>query len=711
VSRSRLLLLAAIAVLAAAFFALGGHRLLTFESLRAQVAAAQSFHQSHPAAAVGGYFLAYVLVAGLSLPGAVPMTLLGGAVFGLLWGTVIVSFASTIGATIAFLASRFLLREWVQGRFGERLRPVNEGVAREGGFYLFALRLVPAFPFVLINLAMGLTPMRAWTYYWVSQLGMLAGTVVYVYAGTQLGELRLSAGLAIAFTLLGLFPLAAKRALEALKARRVYARWAKPAKFERNLVVIGAGSAGLVSAYIAAAVKAKVTLVEKHRMGGDCLYTGCVPSKALIRTARALSTIRRAKEYGLRGAVAEFDFAEVMERVQRVIAKIEPHDSVQRYSALGVECVQGEAKIASPWMVEIQRQDGTKLTLTTRAIVIAAGARPFVPPIPGIEQTGYYTSDTVWSLRELPQRLVVLGGGPVGCELAQAFARLGARVTQVEMLPRLLAREDPEIAALVEKRFSGEGIDLRLGHRAKEFRVEGPRKVLICEHAGRELAIEFDALLVAVGRVAHTAGYGLEELGIPVTKARTVETNEYLQTIYPNIYACGDVAGPYQFTHTASHQAWYATVNALFGSWWKKRVDYSVIPWATFTDPEVARVGLNETEAQERGIPHEVTVYGMDELDRAIADEEAYGLVKVLTLPGKDRILGATVAGEHAGELIAEFVAAMRHGIGLNKVLGTIHAYPTLSEANKYAAGAWKRAHAPRRLLGYVERFHAWMRG
>ncbi|HEX9182454.1 MAG TPA: FAD-dependent oxidoreductase [Burkholderiales bacterium] len=709
-SRSRLLVLAAIVVLVALFFALGGHRYLTLEELRARQDELRQYHAAHPWQAALGYFLVYVAVTGLSLPGAAVLTLFGGAIFGLAWGTLIVSFASSIGATLAFLASRFLLRDWVQAKFGARLRAVNEGVAKEGAFYLFALRLVPAFPFVLINLAMGLTPIRTWTFYWVSQLGMLAGTLVYVYAGAQLAEFRLSFGLVAAFTLLGLFPLAAKKALDAVKARRAYARWHRPQGFDRNLVVIGAGSAGLVAAYIAAAVKAKVTLVEKHRMGGDCLNTGCVPSKALIKTARVLSTIRRAKEYGLANAVAEFDFAEVMERVQRVVKAIEPHDSVERYRGLGVDCVQGEAKIVSPWLVEVTLPDGAKKAFATRAIVIAAGARPFVPPIPGIEQTGYLTSDTLWGLRELPQRMVVLGGGPIGCELAQAFARFGSQVTQVEMLPRLLAREDPEFSAMVEKRFRAEGVDVRTGHRAKAFRVAEGRKVLICEHAGRELAIEFDTLLVAVGRIANTEGYGLEELGIPVTKARTVETNDYLQTLYPNIYACGDVAGPFQFTHTASHQAWYASVNALFGGLKKFRADYSVIPWATFTDPEVARVGLNETEAREKGIACEVTTYGIDDLDRAIADEEAHGLVKVLTEPGRDRILGATIAGAHAGDLIAEFVAAMRHGIGLNKILGTIHIYPTMAEANKYAAGAWKRAHAPQRLLAWVERFHAWMR-
>jgi pyruvate/2-oxoglutarate dehydrogenase complex dihydrolipoamide dehydrogenase (E3) component/uncharacterized membrane protein YdjX (TVP38/TMEM64 family) len=713
VNRTRFLVVAVIVVLVGAFFAIGGQRYLSLEQLRAQQDAAQGYFLSHPWQTALGYFLVYVAVTGLSLPGAAVLTLFGGAVFGLAWGALIVSFASSLGATLAFLASRFVLRDWVQGRFGDRLKPINDGVAREGAFYLFALRLVPAFPFFVINLVMGLTPLRTWTFYWVSQLGMLAGTIVYVYAGAQLAEFRLSGGLIVAFTALGLFPLVAKKVLDALKARRVYARWAeqKPRQFDRNMVVIGAGSSGLVSALIAAAVKSKVTLVEKHKMGGDCLNTGCVPSKALIKTARVLSTIRRAKEYGLKNATAQFDFADVMERVQRVIKTIEPHDSIERFESLGVECVQGEAKIASPWIVEIKCNDGSTKVLTTRSIVIAAGARPFVPPIPGIEKTGYYTSDTVWELRELPRRLVVLGGGPIGSELTQAFQRLGAQVTQVEMLPRLLIREDPEIAALVEERFRAEGVDLRVGHKAKEFRVEDGRKVLICEHQGKDLAIEFDALLVAVGRVANTAGYGLEELGIPVTKARTVETNEFLQTKYPNIYAAGDVAGPYQFTHTGAHQAWYAAVNALFGGVKKFRADYSVIPWATFTDPEVARVGLNETEAKERNIPHEVTVYGIDDLDRAIADEEAHGVVKVLTAPGKDRILGVTIAGEHAGDLIAEYVAAMKHGIGLNKILGTIHIYPTLAEANKYAAGVWKRAHAPQKLLGYVERFHTWMRG
>jgi pyruvate/2-oxoglutarate dehydrogenase complex dihydrolipoamide dehydrogenase (E3) component/uncharacterized membrane protein YdjX (TVP38/TMEM64 family) len=710
-NKLRLAVLIAIAGLAAAFFALGGHRYLSLEQLRAQHAAIQSYRDAHPWEAGAAFFALYVAVTGLSLPGAAVMTLAAGAIFGLPWGVVIVSFASTIGATLALVASRFLLRDWVQARFGDKLKPVNEGIAREGAFYLFALRLVPAFPFVAVNLLMGLTPIRVWTYVWVSQIGMLAATVAFVYAGTQLGEFRVSFGLLAAFALLGFFPLVAKRGLDAAKARRVYASWRRPASFDRNLVVIGAGSAGLVAAYIAAAVKAKVTLVEKHLMGGDCLNTGCVPSKALLRSAKFVAQARKAGDLGIRAASVDFDFADIMERVQRVIRAIEPHDSIARYTGLGVECLQGEAKMVSPWAVEITGQDGRKQTLTTRSIVIAAGARPFVPPIPGIEKMDCLTSDTVWALRALPQRLVVLGGGPIGSELAQAFARLGSRVSQVEMLPRILPREDPEVSDMVRRKFVEEGVQVLVGHRAKEFRLDDGRKTLLCEHAGKEVRIEFDALLCAVGRVANTAGYGLEELGIPLSRSRTVETNEFLQTRYPNIYACGDVAGPYQFTHTAAHQAWYASVNALFGALRRFRADYSVIPWATFTDPEVARVGLSETEAKERNIPYEVSTYGIDDLDRAIADGAAHGMVKVLTAPGKDRILGATIVGEHAGDLIAEYVAAMRHGFGMNKILGTIHIYPTLAEANKYAAGVWKKAHAPQRLLRLVERFHAWMRG
>jgi pyruvate/2-oxoglutarate dehydrogenase complex dihydrolipoamide dehydrogenase (E3) component/uncharacterized membrane protein YdjX (TVP38/TMEM64 family) len=714
-SRRRLLVAALLAALIAVFFAFDLGQYFNLEFFRGKQAAIEEFRRANPFAASFIFFGIYVAVTSLSLPFAAVMSLAIGAVFGLLWGTLIVSFASSIGATLAFLSSRFLFREVVRNRFGGRLRAIDAGLEKEGAFYLFALRLVPAFPYIVVNLVMGVTSIRIWTFYWVSQIGMLPATIVYVNAGTQLATIKsisgiLSPALIGSLMLLGIFPLVAKYVVESVKARRRLAKWPKPGKFERNLVVIGAGSAGLVAAYIAAAVKAKVTLVEKDRMGGDCLNTGCVPSKALIKSARLLAQAKRAREFGFKAVQVDFDFADVMERVQRVVRAVEPHDSVERYTRLGVECLQGEARITSPWTVQVKTAAGVR-ELTTRAIVIAAGARPLVPPIPGLTEIGCLTSDTVWTLRVLPPQLVVLGGGPIGCELAQCFARFGSRVTQIEMLPRLLFREDPEISELVARQFREERIDVRTEHKAVRVLREGGEKLLVCEHGGREVRIPFDELLCAVGRVANTAGYGLEELGIAPTRARTIETDETLQTLHPNIYACGDVAGPYQFTHTASHQAWYAAVNALFGGVWRFRADYSVVPWATFTDPEVARVGLNETEAMEKDIAYDVTSYALEDLDRAIADGETQGGVKVLTVPGRDRILGATIVGEHAADLIVEFITAMKHGIGLNKILGTIHIYPTLAEANKYAAGNWKRAHAPQGLLRWAEKFHAWRRG
>ena len=714
----KILVLVAIAIVVAAFFALGGQRYLTFEAIKAQQAALLAYYEAHQWRTIAIYFLVYVGVTALSLPGAALMTLLAGAIFGLVTGTIVVSFASSIGATLAFLASRYLLRDWVQAKFGARLAGINAGVKREGGFYLFTLRLIPVVPFFAINLLMGLTPIRTLTYYFVSQLGMLAGTVVYVNAGTELARISslkgiLSPGLLGAFVLLGVFPLIAKKVIDAVKARKVYARWAdrKPASFERNVVVIGAGSGGLVSAYIAAAVKARVTLVEKHKMGGDCLNFGCVPSKALIRSAKFLSHVKRSKEFGMRSADAQFEFADVMERVQRIVAAVEPHDSIERYTDLGVDVLQGDAKITSPWTVAVVKADGTTQTLTTKNIVIAAGARPMVPPIPGLKEMEPLTSDSVWNIRVLPKRLLVLGGGPIGSELTQAFARFGAEVTQVEMAPRIMLREDPEVSEMVMKQFRAEGVNLLVDHTAKSFRVENGEKIMVAEHKGAEVKIAFDEVLCALGRTPNVTGYGLEELGIPTTKTRTVETNEYLETLYPNIFACGDVAGPYQFTHTAAHQAWYAAVNALFGTFRKFKVDYSVIPWATFTEPEVARVGVNEIEAQENGIAYEAHVYPIDDLDRAIADSEAHGMVKVLIAPGTDRILGVTIVGEHAGDLIAEYVTAMKHGLGLEKILGTIHIYPTLAEANKYAAGVWKRSTVTRGQHAFLEAFQDWRRG
>jgi pyruvate/2-oxoglutarate dehydrogenase complex dihydrolipoamide dehydrogenase (E3) component/uncharacterized membrane protein YdjX (TVP38/TMEM64 family) len=709
--RNRLIILLIIAILITLFFAFDLGQYLSLDYMKLKQTEFETIRQQSPWTTALVFFLVYVVVTALSLPGATVMTLVIGAVFGLGWGLLLVSFASTLGATLAFVISRFLLRETVQSKFGDRLAALNAGIEKDGAFYLFGLRLVPIFPFFIINLVMGLTPIRTWTFAWVSQLGMLAGTLVYVNAGTQLGKIEslsgiLSAPLLFSFALLGVFPLIAKKILEAVKARKALSAYTKPDSFDTNIVVIGAGSGGLVASYIAAAVKAKITLIEKHKMGGDCLNTGCVPSKALIRSARFLAQSRRAVEFGFKTAEVDFDFADVMERVSRVVKTVEPHDSVERYTGLGVEVIEGEAQITSPFCVEINGRE-----IRTKNIIVATGARPFVPPIDGIDQIDYFTSDNLWEIRQLPKRLLVLGGGPIGCELAQSFARFGSAVTIVEMAPRLMIREDDDVVALVAERFRDEGIDLRMGHKAKAFRLEGERKLLVAEYNGEDVTIEFDQLLVAVGRAANVSGFGLEELGVRLTERRTIEVNEFLQTNFPNIYACGDVAGPYQFTHTAAHQAWYAAVNALFAGFKRFRVDYSVIPFATFTDPEVARVGLNELEALEKNVAYEVTIYGLDDLDRAIADGENFGFVKVLTVPGKDKILGATIVGEHAGDLIAEFVAAMKHGFGLNKILGTIHIYPTWTEGNKYAAGNWKRAHKPDRLLHWVEQFHTWRRG
>lgn len=717
---SKALLLAGIGVAVVLFFALDLGRFLSLAYLKESQASFAALYAQSPWFVRGAYFAAYVAVASLSLPGAAILTLAGGGVLGLGWGLLLVSFASTLGATVSFLMARFVLQASVQARFGNRLAEINRGVERDGPLYLFSLRLIPVVPFFVINLAMGLTTMRTWTFYWVSQLGMLAGTAVYVNAGTQLAQIQslrdiVSPGLLGSFVLLGLFPLVARKVMDAVQRRKVYARWnnVRPQTFDRNLIVIGGGAGGLVSAYIAAVVKAKVTLVEAHKMGGDCLNYGCVPSKALIKSAKLAHQMRQGARYGLSNTTPAFRFKAVMQRIHDVIAAIEPHDSVARYTGLGVEVLQGYAKIINPWTVEIALNDGGKQILTTRSIVIAAGARPFVPPLPGLDAVGYVTSDTLWDtfarLDDVPKRLVVLGGGPIGCELAQAFARLGSAVTQIEMGPRIMVREDEEVSALAAAALQADGVQVLTGHKALRCELAGDEKVLVVEHGGTEKRIAFDQLLCAVGRVARLTGYGLEDLGVPTDK--TVQTNEYLQTIYPNIYAAGDVAGPFQFTHVAAHQAWYAAVNALFGDFKRFKADYSVIPWATFIDPEVARVGLNEQEAREKGIAFEVTKYGIDDLDRAIADSEAHGFVKVLTVPGKDTILGVTIVGTHAGDLLAEYVLAMRHGLGLNKILGTIHTYPTLSEANKYAAGEWKRAHQPHRLLEWVRRFHDWRRG
>ncbi|MBV1877902.1 MAG: dihydrolipoyl dehydrogenase [Pseudomonadales bacterium] len=706
----KIALIAAILALAVGFVYFDVGHYLTLEYIKSQQVQLAQLVAESPVRAGLFYFLIYVSIAALSLPGAAILTLLGGAIFGLWQGVVIVSFASTLGATLAMLASRFILRQQVVKRFGSQLKKIDTGIEKEGAFYLFSLRLVPAFPFFAINLLMGLTKISVPKFFIVSQVGMLAGTVVFVNAGTQLAQIEtisdiLSPTLIASFMLLGIFPLVAKRMIDFIAATKMLRNYSKPKSFDRDVIVIGAGSGGLVAALIAATVKAKVTLVEKHKMGGDCLNTGCVPSKSLLRSAKFAFDLRRGDQLGFAATEPDFDFKDVMARVQRIISSIEPHDSVERFESLGVDCAMAEARILSPYLVEV----GGKV-LSTRNIIVATGAAPFVPDIAGIEKVKVLTSDNLWALQNLPRRLIVLGGGPIGTELTQAFSRLGSHVTQVEALPNILNREDPEISAMMAEQLRSEGVAVLVNSTAIAIELEQQDKYLVVDSDGSQQRIEFDEILVAVGRKANVKGFGLEELGVEIAPQGTIVVDEYLRTNYPNIYAIGDVAGPYQFTHTASHMSWYATVNALFGSFKKFKVDYSVVPWATFCSPEVARVGLNETEATQQGLDFEVTKFDVAELDRALADEEAMGVVKVITQSGSDKILGVTIVADHAGDLISEYVLAMKHGLGLGKIMATIHIYPTMAEMNKFAAGEWRKAHKPDWALGLAGKYHAWRR-
>lgn len=709
-TKTKIFIVALIVSVIGLYLSLDLGQYMTLDFIQSQLGNIQTFKQENFTLTALIYFAVYVAVA-LAFPGALLLTLVGGAIFGLFWGTLLVSFASSIGATLSFLASRFLLRDWVQSKFGDYLAPINKGIEKDGNFYLFSLRMVPIFPFFMINLLMGLTAIRALPFYLVSQAGMFIGTLLFVNAGVELSQIESLSGLVsapvlLSIALLGTFPLIAKFVVSAVQQNKVMKQFQRPKQFDANVVVIGAGSAGLVAALIVAGAKAKVVLIEKHKMGGDCLNTGCVPSKSLIRSGRIMAYLKRASEYGLVDVSGKVDFAAVMERVQRVIAKIEPHDSVERFTSLGVECVSGEARIESPYCVSVNGR-----SISTRSIILSAGARPLVPPIPGLDKIDYLTSDTVWSLRELPARLLIVGGGPIGCELAQAFNNLGAKVTQVDMAPRIMPREDTEVSELVTKKFKQDGITVLTGHRLVKFDSQAGVHTMEADHDGETVTVEFDQVLLAIGRKANVEGYGLEELGVALTPQGTVQVNEYLQTTYPNIYACGDIAGPYQFTHMASFQAWFASLNAMLGGIWRSKVNYNIVPWATFTDPEVARVGLSEQDAIHSKVPYEVTRFDLDDLDRAIADEEAHGFIKVLTVPGKDKILGVTIVGYHAGELIGEFVFAMTHGMGLKKISAVTHIYPTLLEANKFTANAWRSARLPEKFFPLTEKYFHWKRG
>lgn len=710
-NKIRLLIVAILASAIISYFVFDLGQYLTLEYAQSQITSLQDYRDENFALAATVYFVIYVAIAAASLPGALIFTLLGGAIFGLAWGLLLVSFASSIGATLSFLVSRTLLRDWVQSKFRDYLAPINRGIEKDGNFYLFSIRMVPLFPFFMVNLVMGLTPISITSFYFVSQIGMLMGTAVYVNAGSELAQITSLSGLVsppviFSLVLLGIFPLVGKLIVNSIQKNKIMKGFKKPKTFDANVVVLGGGSAGLVAAIIAVGAKAKTILIEKHKMGGDCLNTGCVPSKSLLRSGRIMSYIRRADEYGIEGVNAEVNFPKVMERVQGVIKTIEPHDSMERFESLGVECIAGDARIKSPYTVEVGGKE-----INTRSIIIATGGRPMVPPIPGLEEVGYLTSDTIWELRELPKRFLVIGGGPIGCELAQAFSNLGAQVTQVDMADRIMPREDPEVSEAVAAQFAKQGVNVLTGHKLTRFSIEGESKVMEAEHNGESVSVEFDQVLLAIGRKANVEGFGLEELNMPLTPQGTVEVNNAMQTAYPNIFACGDVAGPYQFTHMASFQAFFAAINSLLGGWWRLKAKYNVVPWATFTDPEVARVGLSEEEAKAQGVDYEVTRYEMDHHDRSLADGEAHGFIKVLTPPKKDKILGVTIVGYHAGELIGEFVFAMTHGMGLDSISAVTHIYPTLLEGNKFAANARRTKHLPEKYFPLMERFFRWQRG
>lgn len=714
--RSHMILLIVLASLFAGWYFLpvSIKQSLTLQGLQAQLETLRALQQNSGTLPQLVFVGVYILVAALSLPIAAVMSLLGGALFGFVQGTILVLWGATTGASLAMIVSRTLLRDWVRKRLGDRIQNFEKGIAKEGAFYLFALRVVPAFPFWVVNLLSGLTPIPLRTFFWVSLIGMAPGTMAYVFAGRQFGHLTslsgiLSPGLFAGLVALGIFPLLSRVLLQRIQAGKVYKGFVRPKSFDYNFIAIGAGAGGLVTSYIGSAVGAKVALIERHKMGGDCLNTGCVPSKALIHAAKVVHQARKAHGFTSNTLSFEIDTAKILAKVQETVRAIAPHDSVERYQSLGVDIFQGEAHLLGPWTVEVNGK-----RITAPSIVLATGGEPVIPAIPGIEKVHVLTSDTFWDVTHLPRKLVVLGGGPIGSELAQACARLGVKVTQIERSNRLLGREDVEVSALVQERFEADGVVVRTGRVATRFELDtqGQQWIVHAPTAGTgpEEKEPFDAVLVALGRKARHSDW-MKTLGIQLRPNGTIDANGLLQTNYPNIYAVGDATGPYQFTHFAAHQAWYAALNALLAPFWSFKADYRVIPWCTYSDPQVARVGLCENDAKEKGIAYESSVYPFHDLDRAIADEETHGFVKVLTVPGKDTILGVTIAGAHAGEMLAEWTLAIQNGLGLKKIMGTIHAYPTFAESSKYAAGIWTRNHKPERALKWARRFFAWRRG
>lgn len=682
---------------------------LSFENLKMRQLELQHWTRTHYTLAVFLYLLTYIGAAAVSLPVATVLSLAGGAVFGMLPGVLLASIGATAGGTLGFLASRFFLRDWVKARFPVRHEEFQKGIEREGSLYLITLRLTPVLPFWAINLVFGLTTMSTLVFSSVTFIGILPKLIFLVNAGGQLGEVQTLSGIMslpvmLSLSALAIFPWLAKVALEYLRSAKIYRPFMRPSQFDYDVLVVGGGAAGLVSAYLAAALKAKVALIEKNRMGGDCLYTGCVPSKALIRSSQVAHLFRRGTEFGLQSVAPQVDFSRVFGRIQKIIEHIEPNDSVERYTGLGVDCLQGKAMIEDPFRVRLADR-----VITARNIIVATGATPIVPPIPGLMDVPHFTSETLWQLKESPGRVLVLGGGPIGCELAQAFNRLGCETSLIDKAPRLLGKEDPDVSEFILGTFRKEGIKVTLQSVVQRFEKlpTGGGKALLKNGQ----IIHFDALILALGRKASVTGFGLENLQLPLRADGTLEVDECLRTRFHNVLACGDVTGPYQFTHAGSYQAGIAVLNALFAPFKYFYTDYSTMPWCTYVDPEVARLGMNETEAKAAGVEVDVHEYRMEHLDRAVCEGENRGFVKVLTEKDGSRILGVTIVGAHAGEIMAEFALAKRKNLTLNDILNTVHSYPTFAEANKFVAGIWRRRHTPARAMSFLTRFHAWRRG
>ncbi len=719
--------------------------------LQAQYQDLQAWYIHAPWTVRAAFFSLYIVLASAAVPGIVVLTLAGGAVLGFGWGLLLVSFASSLGATLTLLVVRHVLADNLAAYWGagmtRRLARMTQGLEREGVFYLLSLRLIPLVPFGAINVLMGLTRMPAWRFYLFSQLGMLPSTLIYLQAGSQLAALRSVSEVlqpqvaAVLFALafaLAATPWLTRRTGAWLRRRTVAARWKRPARFDYNLIVIGGGAGGLVSAYVAAHAQARVALVEAGEMGGDCLNRGCVPSKALLQSARVAQQARHAQGFGVQTGPVQVDFAVVLQRVRSIIAAIAPNDSPERYRAMGVDVVQAYAYLVDPWTVELRRSGQAPERISARNIILATGSQPVVPAIAGLQDSGYVTSDTLWDVLEkagaLPQRIAIVGGGPVGCELAQAFARLGAQVTVVESGPVLLSKEDADVSTLVQAALSADGVRVFTAHQVLRCETlpqhAGADKLIVLRQNSTrqsgssiglaspaaqddEFAVPYDLLICATGRKPRLHGFGLQDLGI--ASDTLLHTDAYLQTLIPSIYAAGDVVGPYQFTHAAAHQAWYAAVNALLDGWGALRPDYSLLPTAVYVAPQVARVGLNEQQAQARGVAYEVTRFDLAGVDRAVCDAALgtvpAGFVKVLTVPGRDTLLGVSIVGEQAAELLAPYALAMRQGLGLKAILATIHTYPTLSESAKQVAGQWQRAHLPAAAMPWLARWHRWRRG